>query len=48
MVDYGKKWFSFKDLCGPKIDNLGKCLIWFVTVLLQFIYVFKYKFSLAV
>ena len=48
MVDYGRKWCSFKDLCGPKIDKLGDCLIWCVTLLLQSIYIFKCKVFLAV
>ena len=35
MADYGRRWchVSFKDICGPKANNWGKCLILFVTIL---------------
>ena len=35
MVVYGRKWchFGFKNICGPKEYNCGKCLVLFVMVL---------------
>ena len=35
MIDQERKkcHFCFKDICGPKANNWGMCLILFVTVL---------------
>ena len=35
MFHYGRKWchFCFSGIYGPKANNLGKCMILFVTVL---------------